>query len=42
MLGELRPASSAKAERPLGGRPRSREDALIAKAASLLRFGIVG
>ncbi len=41
MLGKVRHASSAKAERLLGWRPRSREDALVATAESLLRLGIV-
>jgi dihydroflavonol-4-reductase len=32
---------SAKAERVLGWKPRSREDAIVATAESLLKFGIV-
>jgi nucleoside-diphosphate-sugar epimerase len=42
MLGKVRHASSAKAERLLGWKPRSREDAIAATGESLLRFGIVG
>jgi dihydroflavonol-4-reductase len=42
MLGKVRHASSAKAERLLGWKPRPREDAIAATAESLLRFGIVG
>jgi dihydroflavonol-4-reductase len=42
MLGKIRHATSAKAERLLGWQPRSREDALVATAESLLKFGIVG
>jgi nucleoside-diphosphate-sugar epimerase len=42
MLGKIRNASSAKAERVLGWKPRSREEAIIASAASLVKFGIVG
>ena len=41
MLGKIRHATSAKAERMLGWKPRSREDALVASAESLLKFGIV-
>jgi dihydroflavonol-4-reductase len=41
MLGKIRNATSAKAERLLGWKPRSREDAIVATAESLLRFGIV-
>jgi nucleoside-diphosphate-sugar epimerase len=41
MLGKIRNATSAKAERVLGWKPRSREDAIVATAESLLRFGIV-
>jgi dihydroflavonol-4-reductase len=42
LLGNIRSATSAKAERLLGWEPRSREDAVIATAESLLKFGIVG
>ncbi|MGH9139631.1 MAG: SDR family oxidoreductase [Vicinamibacterales bacterium] len=42
LLGNIRNATSAKAERVLGWRPRSREDAIVATAESLLKFGIVG
>jgi hypothetical protein len=34
--------ASAKAERVLGWKPRSREDAIVATAESLVKFGIVG
>jgi nucleoside-diphosphate-sugar epimerase len=40
MLGKIRHATSAKAERMLGWKPRSREDAIVATAESLLKFGI--
>jgi nucleoside-diphosphate-sugar epimerase len=42
LLGNIRNASSAKAERVLGWRPRPREEAVVATAESLLRFGLVG
>jgi nucleoside-diphosphate-sugar epimerase len=42
LLGNIRNATSAKAERVLGWKPRSREDAIVATALSLLKFGIVG
>jgi nucleoside-diphosphate-sugar epimerase len=42
MLGKIRNASSEKAERVLGWKPRSREEAIIASADSLMKFGIVG
>ncbi|MGO9453885.1 MAG: hypothetical protein ACLQDV_22960 [Candidatus Binataceae bacterium] len=42
LLGNIRNATSAKAERMLGWRPRPREDAIVATAESLIRFGIVG
>ena len=42
MLGKIRHATSAKAERMLGWKPRSREDAIVATAESLLKFGIIG
>jgi nucleoside-diphosphate-sugar epimerase len=41
LLGNIRNATSAKAERVLGWKPRSREDAIAATAESLVRFGIV-
>jgi dihydroflavonol-4-reductase len=42
LLGKIRNATSAKAERVLGWRPRSRADAIVATAESLIKFGIVG
>src|SRR5215469_531082 len=42
LLGNIRNATSAKALRMLGWKPRPREDAIVATAESLLRFGIVG
>jgi nucleoside-diphosphate-sugar epimerase len=42
MLGKIRNATSAKAERVLGWKPRPREDAIVATAESLVRFGIAG
>ena len=42
LLGNIRNATSAKAERVLGWKPRPREDAIVATAESLLKFGIVG
>ena len=41
LLDNTRHATSAKAERLLGWQRRSREDAIIATAESLIRFGIV-
>jgi len=41
LLGSTRHATSAKAEKVLGWKPRSREDAIVASAESLLKFGIV-
>ena len=41
LLGHIRNATSAKAERLLGWKPRPREDAIAATAESLIRFGIV-
>jgi len=41
LLNNTRRATSAKAERVLGWRPRSREDAIVATAESLIKFGIV-
>jgi len=42
LLGNIRNATSAKAERVFGWRPRPREDAIVATAESLVKFGIVG
>jgi nucleoside-diphosphate-sugar epimerase len=41
LLDSTRRATSAKAERMLGWRPRSPEDAIVATAESLIRFGVV-
>jgi nucleoside-diphosphate-sugar epimerase len=41
LLGNIRNATSAKAERVLGWRPLPREEAIIATAKSLLKFGVV-
>jgi dihydroflavonol-4-reductase len=41
LLGKIRNATSAKAERVLGWKPRPREEAIVASAESLLKFGIV-
>lgn len=41
LLDNTRHATSAKAERLLGWRPRSREDAIAATGESLIKFGIV-
>jgi hypothetical protein len=41
LLGNIRNATSAKAERVLGWKPRPREDAIVATADSLVKFGIV-
>ena len=41
LLDSTRRATSAKAERMLEWRPRSPEDAIVATAESLIRFGIV-
>jgi len=41
LLDSTRRATSAKAERMLGWRPRSPADAIVATAESLIRFGIV-
>jgi nucleoside-diphosphate-sugar epimerase len=40
-LGKVKNATSAKAGRVLGWRPRSNEDAIIATAESLLRLGLL-
>ncbi|MFI5316557.1 MAG: SDR family oxidoreductase [Myxococcota bacterium] len=42
LLGKVRNATSEKAQRVLQWKPRSREDAVVATAESLLRLGIVG
>jgi dihydroflavonol-4-reductase len=41
LLDNTRHATSAKAERVLGWKPRPREDAIVATAESLVKFGIV-
>jgi dihydroflavonol-4-reductase len=41
LLGKIRNATSEKARRVLGWSPRSNEDALIATAESLIRFGLL-
>ncbi len=41
LLGKIRTPTSAKAERVLGWKPRPREDAIVASAESLVRFGVV-
>jgi dihydroflavonol-4-reductase len=41
LLGQVRNATSEKARRVLGWSPRSNEEALVATAESLLRFGLV-
>jgi len=41
LLDNTRHATSAKAQRVLGWKPRPREDAIVATAESLLRFGIL-
>jgi dihydroflavonol-4-reductase len=41
LLGSTRNATSAKAERMLGWKPRPREEAIVASAESLMKFGIV-
>jgi nucleoside-diphosphate-sugar epimerase len=40
-LGKWKNATSEKAQRVLGWRPRSREDSLVATAESLVRLGLV-
>jgi nucleoside-diphosphate-sugar epimerase len=42
LLDNTRQATSAKAERVLGWTPIPREDAIVATAESLIRFGIIG
>ena len=41
LLGKIRNATSEKATRVLGWSPRSNEEALVATAESLIRFGLV-
>lgn len=41
LLGKVRDATSAKAERLLGWQPRPAEEAIVATAESLVRFGLV-
>jgi len=41
LLDNTRRATSAKAEQVLGWKPRDREDAIVATAESLLKFGVV-
>jgi len=41
LLDNTRHATSAKAERVLGWKPRPREEAIVATAESLLKFGIL-
>ena len=41
LLGKIRNASSEKARRVLGWSPRSNEEALVATAESLIRFGLL-
>jgi dihydroflavonol-4-reductase len=41
LLGKIRNATSEKARRILGWSPRSNEDALVATAESLIRFGLL-
>ena len=41
LLGKARSATSAKAQRVLGWKPRSWEDAVVATAESLLKLGLV-
>jgi hypothetical protein len=40
-LGKIKNGTSAKARRLLRWAPRSREDAIVAAAQSLIRFGLV-
>ena len=42
LLGKIRNATSEKAQRVLHWTPRSREDAIVATAESLVKLGIVG
>ena len=42
LLGKIRNATSAKAERILGWKPRPAEEAVVASAESLVKLGLVG
>ena len=42
LLGKIRNATSAKAERVLGWKPRPAEEAVVASAESLVKLGLVG
>ena len=42
LLGKIRNATSAKAERILGWKPRPAEEAIVASAESLVKLGLVG
>ena len=42
LLDNTRRPTAAKALRVLDWKPRSREDAIVATAESLVRFGVVG
>ena len=42
LLGHIRKATSAKAERVLGWKPRPPDEAIVATAQSLIKLGIVG
>lgn len=41
LLDVIRQPTSAKAERLLGWKPRSREDTIVATAESLIRLGMI-
>jgi hypothetical protein len=41
-LGKVRKSTSEEARRVLGWEPRSKEDAIIATAESLVRLGLLG
>jgi hypothetical protein len=41
LLGNVRNATSEKAKRVLGWSPRSNEEAVVATAESLMRFGLL-
>jgi len=40
-LGKWKNATSEKAQRVLGWRPRSREDSVVATAESMIRLGLL-
>jgi len=40
-LAKIKNATSAKAQRVLGWNPRSREEAIVATAESLMRLGLL-